>query len=792
METCSDRDSLPEGKYSSASLPHLPGTPVERNSYHGDCIPLPDTSPSRLPSTDAAILKGITSERSRTSDRSAASAHKEVKWNDVREDINDRGLAFVPRYGASESETIASVCYKDMEKWESAEAQAYFLDIEHIRDMVRQSLQKPEYSVTNFYRTSGLWQKIARNKFFDYFTLGVIFFNAVWMSIDTDLNKAESLLEADPIFQLAEQGFCVYFSFEWLVRYMSFENKRNCLKDGWFIFDSILVFFMVMETWVMSIVLAASGGAGASSAMGQASILRLLRLLRLSRLARMLRSMPELMIMMKGIYAAGPSVFFTLVLLGIVMYVFAIMFTQLTSDSEVGNIYFPSITGSMFTLMARGTFLDDLTTISRELLSLPGGGLTIFLVFIMFIMLAALFVLNMLIGVLCEVVSAVALTEKEEMNKAFFNSKMKAIIEEIDQDGDNTISKTEFAQIMESSDAINALIEVGVDPFGLADCASYLFEDMDDNNDHSVSLGDFVDMVMSLRGSNTATVKDIIELRKIMQERFGIIEDRLAGLRPLRKSRISVSPSRPSLVQQSLLCSSSSDPTLSTQVPGQLESPVQPVGWTGERSLQTSATLWPPTPNDIPPSMECKPPSSVEAPGHVGTIIDDILEELLCAVKELRTLNEDSHPANVGKSASEAEKTIRCCVQTALKKAWELRSHLPLGLTGPGFAMSSSSQNSAESTQASRAARRLRIWLADFEESTLAGHAAPFLRSFPARADEVTNGDAVAESEIFVRVERSEPGGSGGLPFSPTAFAEELTARSDDLRRLRQLLSLKG
>ena len=40
-----------------------------------------------------------------------------------------------------------------------------------------------------------------------------------------------------------------------LIRSMAFRKKRHCFYDFWFKFDSILVLFMVIETWVMPVIL---------------------------------------------------------------------------------------------------------------------------------------------------------------------------------------------------------------------------------------------------------------------------------------------------------------------------------------------------------------------------------------------------------------------------------------------------------------------------------------------------------------------------------------------------------
>merc|ERR1719310_2439282 len=120
---------------------------------------------------------------------------------------------------------------------------------------------------------------------------------------------------------------------EWFVRFMAFKYKLHGLQDAWFIFDSLLVFMMVAETWVLTLYQIANGSSGGSP-LGSTAILRLFRLLRLTRLMRMLRSLPQLMILIKGMITAMKSVFYVLCLLVLITYVFAIAFTQLSVGTE--------------------------------------------------------------------------------------------------------------------------------------------------------------------------------------------------------------------------------------------------------------------------------------------------------------------------------------------------------------------------------------------------------------------------------------------------------------------------
>lgn len=60
-----------------------------------------------------------------------------------------------------------------------------------------------------------------------------------------DLNDSSTLLDAEPVFIVVENIFCVYFVIELALRFGAFRYKRDCFKDAWFCFDSLLVALMV-------------------------------------------------------------------------------------------------------------------------------------------------------------------------------------------------------------------------------------------------------------------------------------------------------------------------------------------------------------------------------------------------------------------------------------------------------------------------------------------------------------------------------------------------------------------
>merc|ERR1719506_2724819 len=178
--------------------------------------------------------------------------------------------------------------------------------------------------------------------------------------------------------------------------------------------------------------------------------LRLLRLLRLSRLAHLMNKIPELLTMIKGIVAATRSVGSVLLFLAILCYVFSIIFTgtykpeagkEYTENEEMLQEYFGNIGISMFTLFVQGTLLDDLDDLVR---GIREDSVLMLLAFFSFILLSSFTVLNMLIGILCDVVNDTEESEKERIKVETVKEVLQAQFNRIDQDGSGKISSKEF------------------------------------------------------------------------------------------------------------------------------------------------------------------------------------------------------------------------------------------------------------------------------------------------------------------------------------------------------------
>merc|ERR1719410_3361726 len=139
-----------------------------------------------------------------------------------------------------------------------------------------------------------------------------------------------------------------------------------------------------------------------------------------------------------------------------------------------------------------------------------------------FILLGSLTVMNMLVGVLVEVVKHVSAIEREQMDVAFLKNNLLAYVTAMDTDNDCQISKTEFADMLEHPEPLKALQNIGVDVVGLVDFTDYIFEEK-----QTISFRKFMDTVLQLRGTNTTTVKDIVDLRKYLALELTKIEQLL-------------------------------------------------------------------------------------------------------------------------------------------------------------------------------------------------------------------------------------------------------------------------
>merc|ERR1712232_558932 len=109
----------------------------------------------------------------------------------------------------------------------------------------------------------------------------------------------------------------------------------------------------------------------------------------MARMAKLMRALPELLILIKGIIIATRTVFFTLFLLMLIIYVYAVLFTLLCKEDPELKGNFGAMKLSMVTLLIAGAFpdLEDIMGMIME------RSVIYWFLFVSFVLLASLTVM---------------------------------------------------------------------------------------------------------------------------------------------------------------------------------------------------------------------------------------------------------------------------------------------------------------------------------------------------------------------------------------------------------------
>mmetsp|Transcript_44582 Transcript_44582/g.100194 ORF Transcript_44582/g.100194 Transcript_44582/m.100194 type:complete len:272 (+) Transcript_44582:2-817(+) len=234
--------------------------------------------------------------------------------------------------------------------------------------------------------------------------------------------------------------------------------------------------------------------------------LRLLRLLRLARMTRLMRSMPELLTMVKGMRVASRAVSSALLMLCLLTYTFAIPMFGTLGKEEALQDNFGSLWMTMWTLVMDGTFMDNTGELMASLMEVGSyHGVLVFMIYVLF---ASMTMMNMLIGILCEVVSAVAQAEKEEMAITLVKQKLLSQLRRIDVNGDGSLTRTEMRSMLEDHESVKTLCNLKVD-------VPYLYDLQDMVYGPGVAeheIATLLELILALRGDRPPTMQDMIDM----------------------------------------------------------------------------------------------------------------------------------------------------------------------------------------------------------------------------------------------------------------------------------------
>merc|ERR1719352_397070 len=114
---------------------------------------------------------------------------------------------------------------------------------------------------------------------------------------------------------------------------------------------------------------------------------------------------------------------------------------------------------------------------------------------LMFILLGSLTVMNMLVGVLVEVVSVVSAVEKEELKLTFVKTQLFQMIRKCGMEAteDMMVSKQDFEYLFLKQGAAKVFQDIGVDPVGFVDITEYVYSEAGPDG---LTFRQFMDLVL--------------------------------------------------------------------------------------------------------------------------------------------------------------------------------------------------------------------------------------------------------------------------------------------------------
>ena len=217
--------------------------------------------------------------------------------------------------------------------------------------------------------------QLKESKFFQFLVIVIIIFNAFTIGVNTyELSDV-----TNQIINLLDYSITIFFVVEITIRFIGEPKKSEFFKNGWNIFDTIIVCISLIP-------------------IPNNSSFLLLRLLRVFRVLRIISVIPELKMIIEALLQSVKRVFYVSLLLFIILYIYATVGSILFSE----NI--PSRWGNVGTAMI--TLFQVLTLSSWEQVMLPLQDLYwwAWIYIFSFIIICGITMLNLLIAVLVDVV----------------------------------------------------------------------------------------------------------------------------------------------------------------------------------------------------------------------------------------------------------------------------------------------------------------------------------------------------------------------------------------------------
>jgi voltage-gated sodium channel len=218
------------------------------------------------------------------------------------------------------------------------------------------------------------FEMITANKTFEFFIMFVIMTSALTVGVKT-YNVSPLMLS---ILEVADIGITVIFVIEISIRFLATHPRLDFFKNGWNIFDTLIVAISLIPIDNTDMALVA-------------------RLIRVFRVLRMISIIPELRMLLNSLLKALPRLGYVMALMFIIFYIYAAIGSLLFED--INPVLWGDISIAMLTLFRVMTFEDWTDVMYETMVVYPMS----WSFYVSFIFLTAFAFLNMVIGIVVNV-----------------------------------------------------------------------------------------------------------------------------------------------------------------------------------------------------------------------------------------------------------------------------------------------------------------------------------------------------------------------------------------------------
>ncbi|KXI30257.1 ion transporter [Paraglaciecola hydrolytica] len=246
--------------------------------------------------------------------------------------------------------------------------------------------------------------RIRSNKLFEIFVVSVIIFSALLVGAKT-YEMSSTMLQ---IAHFLDWFITIFFLTEIGIRFVAEPRKRDFFKSFWNVFDTLIVVISMIPADDTELALIA-------------------RLVRVFRVLRMISIIPELRILLVSLVKAMPQLGYVMLLMFIIFYIYAAIGSTLFET--INPTLWGDITISLLTLFRVMTF-EDWTDVMYETMEVYPFSWLFYLTFIFFTTFAFL---NMVIGIVVNVMEEENAKVKAEASAEEGEPSLKQISQQISE-----------------------------------------------------------------------------------------------------------------------------------------------------------------------------------------------------------------------------------------------------------------------------------------------------------------------------------------------------------------------